>query len=140
MKTMNGGCLCGAVKFVAEVAHTDHSACHCGMCRRWSGGSPFFALRTTKVDFEDEAQIGRFASSAWAERGFCKQCGSNLFYFLKPTSTFMMSAGAFDDPSELRLGREIFIDKKPPGYALEGTHPRLTEAETLAAMMPRAKP
>jgi hypothetical protein len=136
MSAMTGQCLCGAVKFKAEVASTDHGACHCGMCRRWSGGSPFMAVATTGVTFEGEANVARFASSEWAERGFCKLCGSNLFYFLKPRQMYAMSAGTFDDAQAFRVVREIFIDQKPDGYALAGDHPRLTEAETLAAFKP----
>jgi hypothetical protein len=131
-----GRCLCGAVRFSAAHVETDYHACHCGMCRRWSGGAPFFATAATDVVFEDTAQLGTYASSAWAERGFCKACGSTLFYFLKPTRTYMMSVGAFDDASPFRLVREIFIDRKPDGYALAGDHPRWTEAETFARLSP----
>jgi len=106
------------------------------MCQRWSGGSPFFAVRTASVAFEGAENIGRYASSAWAERGFCKTCGSLLFYFLIPGATYMLSPGVFDDPSAFRLVLEIFVDRKSPGYALSGEHPRWTEAETFARLAP----
>jgi hypothetical protein len=131
MKSMSGRCLCGAVQFVAEEAESGVDACHCGMCRRWTGG-PFFTSKTRSVAFQGAEALARYESSAWAERGFCKICGSTLFYYLKPTRTFMMSVGAFDDASAFRLIEEIYIDSKPEGYALAGDHPKLTEAETLA--------
>lgn len=109
------------------------------MCRRWSGGAPFFAARTERVTFEGAEQLGRYRSSDWAERGFCKTCGTTLFYFLVPASTYMMSVGAFDDQSPFRLVREIFIDAKPDGYALAGDHPRWTAAETFARLSPPAE-
>ena len=136
MATRSGRCLCGAVKFVTDDVETDHHACHCGMCRRWSGG-PFFGANARNVVFQGTESLARYESSAWAERGFCKNCGSTLFYFLRPTETFAMSVGSFDDPSPFRLVEEIFIDKKPAGYAFEGNHPRLTEAETFAKFTPR---
>ena len=37
----------------------------------------------TDVIFEDESAIGVFESSEWAERGFCKSCGTALFYRLR---------------------------------------------------------
>jgi hypothetical protein len=132
---MTGRCLCGAVTFSAEHAEAAHHACHCGMCRRWSGAA-FFAAQTAGVTFTGGEQLGRYASSEWAERGFCKQCGTALFYFLKPTQTYMMSVGAFDDPAPFRLVREIFIDRKPEGYAFAGDHERWTEAETFARLTP----
>jgi len=127
---MTGRCLCGVVTFTAEHVETEHHACHCGMCRRWSGGSAFFAAATQGLTFASRDQLGVYASSEWAERGFCRTCGTTLFYFLKPTQTYLVSVGAFDDASPFRLVREIFIDRKPPGYAYAGDHERWTEAET----------
>lgn len=133
---MNGRCLCGAVTFSVEHVEPEHGACHCGMCRRWAGGSPFFAAPSQGVKFGSEESIGRYESSEWAERGFCKKCGTLLFYFLKPKQAYMMSVGAFEDNAGFELVREIFIDRKPPGYALAGDHPRWTEAETMARLAP----
>jgi hypothetical protein len=101
------------------------------MCRRWSG-APFFGVDATKVTFEGEEQIGRYTSSNWAERGFCKACGTTLFYFLKPASRYSLSIGLFDEAALFRLTEEIYIDHKPDSYALVGDHPRLTEKEVLA--------
>jgi hypothetical protein len=133
---MTGKCLCGAVRFTATEVETEHHACHCGMCRRWSGGSPLFCAATKTATFEGEDKLGRFDSSDWAQRGFCKHCGTVLFYFLKPTQMYLMSVGAFDDQSPFKLVREIFIDRKPEGYAFSGDHPRWTEAETFARLTP----
>jgi hypothetical protein len=134
--SMTGRCLCGAVTFKVEHAELEHHACHCGMCRRWSGGSGFLGTTATGVTFAGSDKLGRFSSSGWAERGFCLQCGTTLFYFLKPTQAYTMSVGAFDDQTPFRLVREIFIDGKPPGYAFEGDHDRWTEAETFARLTP----
>ena len=133
---MTGKCLCGAVTFVAEDVETHHHACHCGMCLRWSGGAPFFGARVHGVAFTGVEHLARHASSPWAERGFCRTCGSHLFYFLKPNQSYSMSVGAFDDPSPFVLALEIFIDQKPAGYAFAGEHPRMTEAEAVAAFTP----
>ena len=138
MAESTGKCLCGAVKFTAKDVNPNHSACHCSTCRKWGGGGPFFGVRNKGVTFEGEEHIGRYASSSWAERGFCKECGTTLFYYLKPMSAHMMSVGAFDDPTPFRLASEIFIDDKPEGYAFAGDHPRLTGAETLAKFAPKS--
>jgi hypothetical protein len=132
MKDARGKCLCGAVRFEATGVETTYHACHCGMCRRWAGGSPFFCASVESVTFSDEDNLGRYASSKWAERGFCKVCGTTLFYFLKPAKRYTLSVGAFDDGDSFALAREIFIDAKPAGYALAGDHPRLTAREILA--------
>ena len=136
MTKITGGCQCGAVRFTASAPPSDVHYCHCGMCRRWAGGSPFFAVRTKSVTFSGEENITRFDSSEWAQRGFCSKCGTALFWYLKPKSAYAMSVGAFDDPTPFEVSVEIFIDRKPPGYALAGEHPRLTEAETFAKLKP----
>jgi hypothetical protein len=123
------------VRFTAETVEAHHHACHCGMCRRWSGG-PYLAALSEGVVFEGAEHLARYASSKWAERGFCRTCGSTLFYFLVPANQYMMSVGAFDDQSPFHLVRELFIDLKPEGYAFAGDHPRWTAEETFARLAP----
>lgn len=112
----SGGCLCGAVRFTAEAGN-GIGACHCGQCRRWASG-PYFALAAKSVRFEGAENLGRFRSSGWAERGFCRQCGSNLFYRMIKEDRYMMAVGAFDDQSGFELTRQVFIDEKPGYYDL----------------------
>jgi hypothetical protein len=132
MQPMTGHCLCGAVRFEADDVERDYHACHCGMCRRWTGG-PFFAARARALRFADEAQVGRYASSEWAERGFCTRCGAALFYLLRPTGEYFVSVGAFAGAAEFRLASELCIDRKPADYAFAGERPRLREAEVFAS-------
>ena len=80
---ITGHCLCKAVTIHVESAKKSVGACHCDMCRRWACG-PYLAMDCgIDVTFEGEDDIGVYNSSEWADRGFCKQCGSNLFYRLK---------------------------------------------------------
>jgi hypothetical protein len=103
------------------------------MCRRWTGG-PSFSTNAASVRFRGEENLQRYRSSDWAERGFCKCCGSSLFFHLKEQDHYIMNMGAIDDQSPFKVDSEIFIDEKPPGYDLSGTHPRLTGEEFLASM------
>ncbi len=135
MSNITGKCLCGAVRFKVDSVEHHYHACHCGMCRRWSGG-PGFAVIATGIEFEGEENIGRYSSSSWAERGFCRQCGSGLFYRLTSENRYFMNVGCFDDSSIFNLTAEIYIDNKPDGYDFAGDHPRLTEAEVIAQSSP----
>lgn len=130
---VTGQCLCGAVKFTAEIARREVDACHCGMCRRWSAG-PYIGIgHDGPVTFEGAGCIGLYKSSDWAERGFCKVCGSSLFYHLLGTDHYSFSAGALDDQSGLALTAQIFIDEKPAYYDFANDTPKLTGAEVFAA-------
>ncbi len=119
-----GKCLCGAVQFEAKDIDIHIHACHCSMCRKWNGG-PAMAASVGSVTFAGEENITRYASSDWAERGFCKQCGSNLFYLLKP-NRYIMWSGAFDE-QPFELEGEIFCSEKPGWYDFAGDHPRHNE-------------
>ncbi|NNL85716.1 MAG: GFA family protein [Myxococcales bacterium] len=132
-KPMTGKCLCGAVTFTAEDVDPHVHACHCDMCRRWSGG-PGMAIYVGSIAFSGEENITAYASSAWAERGFCRICGSNLFYRVKEPNRWVLWSGTLDDPSALELAGEIYIDEKPDFYAFAGERKRLTGAEFLKSI------
>jgi len=127
---MTGHCLCGAVGFTAGGIETHHHACHCEMCRRWSGG-PYMAAKAKTMRFVGGEHLSTYASSDWAERAFCAKCGSNIYYRLRRGGDYFVSVGTFDDPTPFKVIGEIYIDAKPPGYDLAGDHPRLTEKEVL---------
>ncbi len=135
MTERTGRCLCGAVSFRASDVDAEVGACHCRMCRRWTGG-PFICATARDARFEGVGHVAVFASSDFAERAFCRRCGSGLYYRITDPAVgpgdHEIAVGLFDDTSWMRLTREIFHDRKPDLYALAGDRPRLTEAETLA--------
>jgi hypothetical protein len=131
--SVSGGCLCGAVRFTAAPRDHDIGACHCNMCRRWTAG-PFLALEcggTVKID--DASSLGIYRSSEWAERGFCKRCGTPLFYRLVGKDFYVVSAETFDDRSGFRLTSQIFIDEKPGYYDFANATKNMTGAEVFVA-------
>jgi len=102
------------------------------MCRRWAGG-PLLAVHLNgPVTFEGADNIATYRSSAWAERGFCKVCGSNLFYRVVADDTYILALGVFDDQSGFTMKTQIFVDEKPPGYAFANAVPVMTGAEVFA--------
>ncbi|MGI9558535.1 MAG: GFA family protein [Thermodesulfobacteriota bacterium] len=124
-----GKCLCGAVKFTAEEAAKSVGVCHCDMCRRWGGG-PFMATGCgSKVDFEGADNIEVFDSSDWAERGFCRKCGTHLFYRIKRNGAHMMTAGLFGGSVPFELTHEVFVDEKPGFYDFSGNTEKMTGKE-----------
>jgi hypothetical protein len=127
-----GKCLCGAVKVTAKTINPNLGACHCGMCRKWNGGPSFSVDCGPEVEFEGRESIGIYHSSAWAQREFCKQCGTHLFYQLKGNLQYFVSAGLFDNIETYHFNHQIFIDDKPNYYSFENKTKNLTGAEVLA--------
>jgi len=128
-----GKCLCGAISFTAQDVEPHFHACHCSMCRKWSGG-PGMGVGVGSIALEGEANLGVYKSSDWAERCFCSKCGTNLMYRMPETGMTVVWAGAFDDESGLSLTGEIYVDEKPASYSFAGDHPRQTGAEFMASL------
>lgn len=124
-----GGCLCGAVRFRADVRQHDFNACSCDACRRWGAG-PFMAVSCADAEFT--GTVTRYRSSDWAERGFCAACGGHLFFRVLPDGAYEISVGALDDQSGLTVTGEIFCDRNPGTYAFAGLTTRMSEEECLA--------
>lgn len=123
--TQSGGCMCGAVRFVAQAVPGHCGVCHCEMCRRWTGSALIgVTVPEGGVRFEDETHLARIRSSDWAERGFCNRCGSSMFFRVTMqgawSGNFEFPVGVFDDPNGFEMRNEIYIDHKPDSFAYAG--------------------
>jgi len=132
---MTGRCLCGSVKISSDTFSPEVTLCHCNMCRRWSAG-PFMEVNCKSVVFEGEENISRYRSSDWAERGFCKGCGSVIFYHIVDSDSYQISAGLLDDQSTLKMTTQVFTDSKPSFYEFSNKTKMMTEAEVVAMYAP----
>lgn len=131
-----GGCMCGAVRFTATDVPDKAGVCHCEMCRRWTGSALIgVTVALDKLVWEDETHLGRIASSHWAERGFCKRCGTGMFFRVTMESAYSddieLPIGLFDEADGFEITNEIYIDVKPDSFAYDGQAERtlLTRAE-----------
>lgn len=129
---LQGACLCGMVRVSVKTASTSVGACHCNMCRKWTGGPLMVIECDDDVVFEGEEHVAVFSSSDWAERGFCARCGSHLFYRLKEGGLYAVPVGLFDDDESFVFDHQVFIDEKPAFYAFANETRNLTGAELFA--------
>lgn len=128
----SGACLCGAVRVSAVLGARNIVACHCGQCRRWTGGGPYFSTDVADVEIDGEDHIAIFAASEWGERGFCRDCGTTLFWKMKNGPISNLAAGLFDDQSDLAVSEEIFADRRAPWHVSWDGAAQSTEAAELA--------
>jgi hypothetical protein len=88
------------------------------------------------IRFASTESIRTYRSSEWAERAWCDRCGTTLYYHLTADGfgpkTYEMALGLFDEPNGFPLTSEIYIDRKPDGFAFVGDHARRTKAEVEA--------
>ncbi len=131
-----GNCLCGAVTIRGGAGHTDVGICHCAMCRRWGSG-PNMALDVGKdLVIDGFESITTYRSSEWAERAFCRTCGSNLYCRIVEDDTYAVCAGLFDETGGMELTSQIFIDEKPDVFAFANETRTMTSAEVVAQYAP----
>jgi len=129
----SGKCLCGATRLEVKNIARDLGACHCSICRKWSGG-PLLAVDCgTEVTLHGEENISVFDSSEWADRGFCKKCGTHLFYRLKESGQYIVPVGLIDlEDDHYNFNHQVFIDEKPSYYQFANTTNNMTGAEVFA--------
>jgi hypothetical protein len=85
---LEGGCLCGAVRWTAEEEPKAAHHCYCSMCRRWTGGA--------------------FATLAWFARDAVRWTGTPLPYRPSPCAPTAACAEhpiylAYDAKADLAL-------------------------------------
>jgi hypothetical protein len=132
---VSGHCLCGTVRFAAKLSSHDVQVCHCGMCRRWTGGPLMFVDVEGVPVFEGREAIGLYRSSDVGERGFCTRCGSILFWKVAGEDKYTFAAGCLADASKLVLVKEIFVEDKPAFYDFANDTVKQAGADAMAGYL-----
>ena len=118
-RTLEGGCLCGGVRFAARPGQSQVVNCHCGQCRRFHGHyGPYLTVKSDGFDLVREDGLAWYQSSATARRGFCRVCGSSLFWQAFGRDEIEVAAGALDQPTGLRTTGHIFVADKADYYEI----------------------
>lgn len=118
-KRASGGCLCGAVTFDIYGPMRNVVYCHCGQCRRSHGTfAAYSAAKRGDLVFTQDRGLKWYSSSSNARRGFCRDCGSSLFWDGLNNDYVAVSAGCLDKPTGLKSIRHIFADDKGDYYEI----------------------
>jgi hypothetical protein len=100
---IEGGCLCGALRYEVVGTPTDESNCHCTVCRRANAAAfvtwfsiPSEGFRVTR------GATAHFRSSERGVRGFCARCGTQLTFQLDELpGEIDVTTCSLDDPERL---------------------------------------
>jgi hypothetical protein len=100
---LEGGCYCGAVRYVAEGEPMLKAQCHCRECQYISGGSPnMFVLMPPGGFTYTKGTPKRFSRSDLEKpvtREFCAECGTHIVTRPRVTPAIVLKVGTLDDPS-----------------------------------------
>jgi hypothetical protein len=119
-----GGCQCGAVRYALYAEPTNPHVCHCRMCQKAFGN--YFAP-LAGVPLNDLAWTrgtpGIFKSSEAVERGFCRDCGTPLFFRYVGRNRISVSLGSLDEPARVAPAKQVGIESRLPFIATLGDLP-----------------
>jgi hypothetical protein len=125
MANIQGGCLCGKVRYSADTDPVFVGVCHCHDCQRFTGsafatviGVPRAALRLTGAlnTFTKAGSTGKPI-----HRRFCPECGSGIVDEADALpGVAMLNVGTLDDRSWVKPQSEIYCDSAQPWVQLGG--------------------
>lgn len=114
-----GSCLCGAVAYEIRGEMRPVIGCHCNQCQKTSGHFvAATACRDDQLTLTEDRGLKWYRSSAEAKRGFCAECGGNLFYKRLDRDRTSIMAGTLDHPTGLVMSHHIFADEKSDYYEI----------------------
>ena len=130
---VTGGCLCGEVRFQAEVFFDITYICHCRSCQKGTGQPSWMSVLvkagTLKYSGREPTYYNLPDSG---QRGFCPKCGSSIVWNSQdPEEAWAtnISVGSLDHPEKAQPYIHMFVDEKIPWYEAQVDLPQTTSDE-----------
>lgn len=127
--TIQGGCLCGRVRYAitGTLGSADH--CHCSRCRRHHGAAfaTYADVDPAEFAWTSGAELVKcFETASGAGWCFCSECGSSLAGTSKGTVT-SIALGAVEGDPGVRPHAHIFVGSGAAWYAIADDLPQFDE-------------
>jgi hypothetical protein len=117
MPEMNGGCLCGQLRYSANADPVFVGVCHCKHCQKQTGTAFSVLVGIPKSALTVQGQLKTFHdtgdSGQPVDRNFCPECGSPIFtdVTVMPGVAFL-KAGTLDETAWLDPKLHVYCDSK----------------------------
>jgi len=133
--TLEGGCLCGAVRYRAIGTPVVVTLCHCRSCRLASGAPSVAWAVFRRADFAFvSGQPVEFSSSPGVVRAFCGSCGTPLSYRrLADTDTIDVTSATLDAADRFAPDKEIWLEERLSWTCLNEHIPHFARSSVGAA-------
>jgi hypothetical protein len=131
MAELNGGCLCGSVRYACEADPMATANCHCTDCQRQTGSAFSTFIAVPRDAFQVEGDTLSSYTTTGEDTGkettrhFCTNCGSPVMSFNEamPDVVFI-KAGSLDDRSWVSPQLDVFCDSAQPWVVDDSERPR----------------
>jgi len=122
---LQGGCLCGKVRFTADQPPVRTFVCHCTFCQRVTGTS-FYAESIFSMDAVqfNEGELRQYEHLSDGSKKkvfvhFCPSCGTTIgFTFERWPDVRAISRGCYDDPNAVEVTSHIWTGSAQSGVVL----------------------
>lgn len=124
-RPIEGGCLCGSIRYRAWGKAYGITHCHCQTCRRASG-APFVTWAEFDADkfSVTRGQPATYASSSHVIRTFCNQCGTALTYRRADLpNSIDVTLASMDAPETLQPEDHTWTESRLPWITLSDRLP-----------------
>ena len=121
--TLEGGCYCGALRYVSEGKPRLRAQCHCRACQYISGGAPNMYMLMPPEGFRytkgAPKSFKRPDLPAPVTREFCETCGTHIATHRPGLPFVILKAGTLDDPTLFGLPQmAIFTAEAQPFHLI----------------------
>ncbi len=128
---IEGGCLCGGIRYRYDGSIEEVSICHCSQCRK-AQGSAFAAVSpVATADFHILAGaelLREYRSSPDKIRVFCARCGSPIYSAKDDVpGVRRLRLGTVDTPFRCDNAFHIFTESKAPWWPEADDLPRYAQ-------------
>jgi hypothetical protein len=128
-KCVDGGCLCGAIRFTVTLPTLFCAHCHCTMCQRNHGAAfvTWLGVDRSQLDvIEGGNELVCYESSVHGTRSFCSRCGTSLFCenSTHPDRVDIPLAN-MNGPIDCEPQVHVHVDSQVKWFSMSDTLPRL---------------
>jgi len=123
---LEGGCLCGGIRYLSSAPPVRGVMCHCSMCRRHSGAPVLAFVHFPIASFTwTQGTPSWYRSSRHAERGFCPNCGSTIAMREEVLADrVQVCVGSLDSPDTVAIDDHVWIGERVSWFDVKDKLPR----------------
>ncbi len=113
-RKLEGGCLCGAVRYESDAEPMFAVNCHCRDCQLTSGSTHLPGIGLPAAAFTVTGELTRYTttndSGGRSMRAFCPTCGTPIYGQIEGEDLVFLHVITLDDPSMFSPQMDIFAD------------------------------
>ena len=129
VRTLNGRCECGAVRYRVADEFRYALNCHCSNCRAGTGAAfkPFAGIERDKLELVDGADTLLIWGDNAGNHTRCGACGSLLYSVVRDGELVHVALGSLVDAPSIRPTAHIFVGSKAPWFEITDDLPQHEE-------------